>query len=98
MCIRDRKDTSHGNQGEIKIELIDNTNILYGNPFVWEAQSQPYILLVKRVPLDDVVREARAHGVTDTSSITPVSYTHLDVYKRQLYRWRNYIHSLSVWG
>jgi hypothetical protein len=49
--------------GEIDLELIDNTNIIFGNPAQQEVQKQPYILLIARLPLNEVKEMAQQAGV-----------------------------------
>lgn len=49
-------------KGELALELIDNTDVLFGNPHEREAQKQPYIILVKREPLAAVRERAKAFG------------------------------------
>ncbi len=52
-------DTPQPVRGEIALELIDNTKILFGNPFCSEVQRQPYLLLVKREQTEAVRERAR---------------------------------------
>lgn len=42
-------------RGEIKMELVDGVNVMFGNPNVTDVQAQPYILLVGR----DTVKNLR---------------------------------------
>ncbi len=50
-------------KGEIRAELVDNTRILFGNPFCEDVQKQPYLLLVRREQLETVrARAARCGG------------------------------------
>jgi len=57
-------------KGEIKIDLVDNTNVLFGNPSDPEVQEQPYILVAYRCLTEEVKDEARANGM-DPDDITP---------------------------
>lgn len=57
--------------GEIVIENIDNTKVLFGNPYVSDVQAQPYLLIVKRSLLDTIKEQARQNGVEDIDRITP---------------------------
>jgi hypothetical protein len=57
--------------GEIQIERLDNTNVLFGNPFVAEIERQPYILVAKRMLLSQAKEYAKARGAKDWQSITP---------------------------
>ena len=40
-----------------------------------------WVIVVNHTP---IMNTGGSHGGTDYSTVTPVSYTHLDVYKRQL--------------
>ena len=56
-------DTGKPYKGDIKIDLIDNTNILFGNPSHSDVQSQPYIIIVYRTLLELVKEEAKSNGL-----------------------------------
>lgn len=49
-------------KGEIALELIDNTKVLFGNPFEQEVQKQPYLIIVKREQLATVQARAKGFG------------------------------------
>ncbi|MEG0703473.1 MAG: hypothetical protein RR449_07870, partial [Christensenella sp.] len=55
--------TGYTYNGEIKIDIADNTNVLFGNPSETDAQEQPYILIAYRRLTNDVKDEARANGM-----------------------------------
>lgn len=57
-------------QGEVAIESIDNTKALFGNPYLADAQKQPWILLVRREQLEETRRRAAALGL-DPEGIKP---------------------------
>lgn len=59
-----------GVQGEIKAELLMNTNVIFGNSYSRDVQGQPYILLVRRRPVAQVREEAKKNGVQDWEKIT----------------------------
>ncbi|MEA4911934.1 MAG: hypothetical protein VB092_04875 [Oscillospiraceae bacterium] len=46
-------------RGEIALELVDNTRVLFGNPFLNDVQKQPFLLIAKREQASAV--RARAH-------------------------------------
>ena len=50
-----------GCRGEIKMELIDGINVMFGNPNVAEVESQPYILIVGRDTVENLKTEAAKH-------------------------------------
>lgn len=54
--------------GGIRTEILDNTQVLFGNPNDRAVQSQPYILIEKRVLMEDARRMA-GRGV-DKAEIT----------------------------
>lgn len=45
-------------QGDIAVELIDNTNVYFGNPATDDVQRQPYLILAMRRNVDDAKCEA----------------------------------------
>ena len=47
--------------GEIRMELVDGTNVMFGNPNDRTVENQPYILLVGRDTVSNLRREARLH-------------------------------------
>ena len=47
-----------GPSGEIKMELVDGINVMFGNPSDRRVQEQPYILLVGRAPVQQLRYEA----------------------------------------
>lgn len=49
-----------------KLEVVDNTKMLFGNPFEREAEEQPYIILVKRHKLDIFKEQLEAEGIEKT--------------------------------
>ena len=53
------------NDDNIKAELINKTNIYYGNENSTDIQSQPYIILSFRKPVAEVKKEALANGVSE---------------------------------
>lgn len=57
-------------EGDIRAELLMNTNVIFGNPASSEVQSQPYIIIVRRRPVEDVRREAEAMGAQNAKQIT----------------------------
>lgn len=50
---------------KIKTEVIDKTNIYYGNENDSDVQSQPYILISYRSTVDSVKEEARRNGISE---------------------------------
>lgn len=50
---------------KIKVEVIDKTNIYYGNENDSDIQSQPYIIISYRRTVDSVKDEARRNGMSE---------------------------------
>lgn len=75
MYFDNNAETGQAAKGLINIEVVDNTNILFANPYSAEVQSQPYLLILQRRTLDSVRDEARANGASedDISAIMPDS-------------------------
>ena len=46
----------------ITAELVDNTRILFGNPYIPEVQKQPYLIIVRPVQLASAKDMAEANG------------------------------------
>lgn len=56
---------AYENDEKIKVEVIDKTNIYYGNENDSDIQSQPYILISYRRTVDSVQEEARRNGMSE---------------------------------
>jgi len=52
-------------RGEIKMELVDGVNVMFGNPNVADAQCQPYILLLGRATVAEMREEYLAQHPGD---------------------------------
>ncbi len=52
------KDSGQQVQGQIATEIINNTDIFFGNPATGEVEEQPYIIIRQRKLLDEVCAEA----------------------------------------
>ena len=61
----DTAETGQIARGLINIEVVDNTNILFGNPYSSAVQRQPYILILQRRTVDSVRDEAKANGISE---------------------------------
>lgn len=64
-------DADDGDDGEIKIELLDNTKVEFGNPYVADAQKQPYIMLIQRLSVDAVKDMMKAAGEKELDAVRP---------------------------
>nr|WP_302649915.1 hypothetical protein [uncultured Agathobaculum sp.] len=56
-------ETGQAVKGDIAAELIDSTNICFGNPASDEVQRQPYLIIAMRRDVDEVRTEAKANGM-----------------------------------
>lgn len=61
--------------GDIEVDVIENTDVFFGNPAVDDVQRQPYLILSMRRPVEEVRREAIARGMSrqDAEGIRPDS-------------------------
>ena len=55
-------ETGQPSKGAIKTEVLQNTQVMFGNPNSRAVQSQPYILIERRLLVDDARRRAKANG------------------------------------
>ena len=60
-------ETGQAVKGDIAVELIDSTNICFGNAACDEVQRQPYIIIAMRRDADEVRQEARANASLRTT-------------------------------
>ena len=52
--------------GDINCEVLDIENVVFGDPNNEDVESQPYIIIARRLDVDAVRREAEKYGqVTD---------------------------------
>lgn len=70
-------ETNQDAQGDIELLIIDNTNVMFGNPYSDDVQSQPYILIIQRLFTGQVRDMAEAMGVSksEIENIKPDSDT-----------------------
>jgi len=57
-------ETGQAAKGTVRALVVDNTNVLFGNPQDGSVQDQPYIILPMRELVEDLRREARNNGVS----------------------------------
>ena len=55
-------DTGQPSKGAIRTEVLMNTQVMFGNPNSRDVQSQPYILIERRMLVKDAKRRAKANG------------------------------------
>lgn len=54
-------------RGAIRTEVLQNTQVMFGNPNSRDVQSQPYILIERRMLVEEARDYARAHGADEMS-------------------------------
>ena len=62
-------------RGIIKAEIIDSTNVMFGNPNIRNVEKQPYIIIVGRDLVSNLKKEAKANGSKDVDLIKGDSET-----------------------
>lgn len=62
------KETGQAVRGAIAAEVIDNTNLYFGNPYCTEVERQPYLLVSVRRRAEDIRREAMLHGMSQNAA------------------------------
>ena len=55
-------DTGQPSKGAIRTEVLMNTQVMFGNPNSRDVQSQPYILIERRMLVKDAKRRAETNG------------------------------------
>lgn len=63
-------ETGQEAKGDMVTEIVENTRVLFGNPNDKDVQSQPWIVITLRKPLDEVKRMAKKNG-EDPEQIKP---------------------------
>ena len=58
-----------GVPGDIVAETIMNTNVIFGDPSSRRTQAQPYIIIVQRMPVQQIRKLAKAAGCAEWESI-----------------------------
>lgn len=73
----------NGAKGGIGAEIIDNTSVIFGNPYSSDVQKQPYILIATQRMVSDVKEEAKSNGAGEQiiSQISADSDSDMYAYK-----------------
>ena len=71
----DTVETGQANKGAIRTEVLQNTQVMFGNPNNRDVQTQPYIIVERRLLVDDARRRAKANGINkyELDNIVPDS-------------------------
>ncbi len=56
-------ETGRAARGEIRADVLENTKVLFGNPYVGDVQTQPYLIAVQRMLEEDARALAEENGV-----------------------------------
>lgn len=64
-------ETGQPSKGAIKTEVLQNTQVIFGNPNSRDVQSQPYIIIERRMLVKEARKYAEKHGIkkADAESI-----------------------------
>ena len=62
-------ETGQDAKGAVRTEVLMNTQVMFGNPNDRTVQSQPYILIERRMLVKEARKLARRNGVKDTDTI-----------------------------
>lgn len=67
------KNSNQMYQGLIEAENTDNTNVMFGNPYLLDVQKQPFILIEQRMYVGQVKQMAEENGLSESEvmSIVP---------------------------
>lgn len=55
-------ETGQQSRGAIRTEILQNTQVMFGNPNSRDVQSQPYIIIERRMMVDEAKKYARENG------------------------------------
>ncbi len=67
-------------RGRLECEVVDNTNVMFGNPYSSDLQKQPYILIELRKTVSSVREEARRFGMSEEEALSIVSDSDANMY------------------
>lgn len=59
---------------KLDLELIDNTNVIFGDPTDDEVERQPYIMIIQKRPIKELKELCRKHGVDDAVKEDSMDY------------------------
>lgn len=63
----DNVETGQPSKGFPKTEVLDNTQVMFGNPNSRDLQSQPYILVNRRMTVDQAKERAEQYGQSEAA-------------------------------
>lgn len=68
-------ETGQTARGSIRVELLENTRVVFGNPNNRDVQTQPFIIVARRETLDEVKRKAKEYKGTPDAVKTDTDET-----------------------
>lgn len=71
-------------RGAIDLELVDNVNVIFGDPSHNHVEKQPYIIIAMRKLTEEVREEAKANGASNWEDIKPDSQGYDEVNEDKL--------------
>ncbi len=67
-------------KGRLSCEVVDNTSVMFGNPYVSDIQKQPYVLIELRKSVDAVRDEAMKFGMDETEAAEILPDSEFEMY------------------
>lgn len=64
-------ETGQPAKGAIRTEVLQNTQVMFGNPNCRDVQTQPYIIIERRMLVSEAKKYAERYGCGDVDTITP---------------------------
>lgn len=61
----DTAETGQMSRGALKTEVLQNTNVIFGNPNLRSVQSQPFIIIERRMTVKEARKYAKRNGVSE---------------------------------
>lgn len=68
--------TGQDSKGMIASELIENINVIFENPHTSDVQGQRYIIVTRRLPVEEVRERAKQYGAKDIDQIVADDDSH----------------------
>ena len=67
-------------RGRIACEVVDNTNVMFGNPYSPDVQKQPFILIEQRISVDAARGEAMRFGMSESDAMQILPDSEYEMY------------------
>ena len=56
-------------KGDIRCEIIENINVMFGNPYTSEVEGQPYFILAQRKTVGELKDEAEENNISESQTM-----------------------------